>query len=187
MVFFTIGTGIGGGVVTGGRLHLGPLGAAGEIGHQTLIPDGPLCGCGNRGCLEALASGPALTGEGVRLLRAGLAPRLWELTGGDANAVTPERMGEAAGSDSAVAAAIERASRFIGVAVANVVTILHPELVVLGGGVAGLGERLLQPVREELRRRVRMFPVDDVRVELSALPGRAGALGGIALAAGKNL
>ena len=73
MVFFALGTGIGGGVVIDGKLRLGPLGAAGELGHQTILPDGPRCGCGNRGCLEALASAPAITAEGVRLVRAGQA------------------------------------------------------------------------------------------------------------------
>src|SRR5258708_2552667 len=79
MIFLTIGTGIGGGIVVDGKLRLGPLGAAGEIGHQTIQRDGPLCGCGNRGCLEALASGPALVGEGVRLMQSGLAPVLFEM------------------------------------------------------------------------------------------------------------
>ena len=84
MVFLTLGTGIGGGVVVDGRLRLGPLGAAGEVGHQTVIADGPRCGCGNRGCMEAVASGSALTGEGVRLMRSSQAPHLFELTGGEA-------------------------------------------------------------------------------------------------------
>ena len=74
MAFFAIGTGVGGAVAIDGQLRLGPLGAAGELGHQTIITDGPRCGCGNRGCLEALASGPAITAEGVRLMLAGLAP-----------------------------------------------------------------------------------------------------------------
>jgi glucokinase len=65
MIFFALGTGIGGGVVIEGRLRLGPLGAAGELGHQTIVPDGPTCGCGNRGCLETLASGPAIAAQGV--------------------------------------------------------------------------------------------------------------------------
>ncbi len=76
MVFYTLGTGVGGGVVVDGRLRLGPLGAAGELGHQTIVPDGALCGCGNRGCLETLASGPAIAAEGVRLILCGQAPRL---------------------------------------------------------------------------------------------------------------
>ena len=92
MVFFALGTGIGGGIVVDGRLRLGPLGAAGELGHQTILPDGPLCGCGNHGCLEALASGPAITAEGVRLMLSGMAPRLYEMTGGKIADVSPKSM-----------------------------------------------------------------------------------------------
>jgi glucokinase len=184
LVFLTIGTGIGGGVVIDGRLRLGPLGAAGEVGHQTVIADGPMCGCGNRGCLEAVASGSALTGEGVRLLRSGLAPHLLELAGGEASSVNPLRMAEAARlGDTAVAQAIERAAEYLGIGVANLVSILHPEVVVLGGGVSGMGELLLGPVRRAILERVRMFPANNVRVECSTLGERAGLFGGIALAA----
>ena len=91
MAFYTLGTGVGGGVAVEGKLLLGPLGAAGELGHMTILPDGPRCGCGNRGCLETLASGPAISGEGVRLLRRGLAPELHRLTGGDAAGSPPRR------------------------------------------------------------------------------------------------
>jgi len=185
MVYFTLGTGIGGAVVIDGKLRMGPLGAAGELGHQTVAPAGPLCGCGNRGCLEAVASAPALTGEGVRLLRSGQAPRLHELTGGDASRVTPKTMAES--GDAAVTDAIERVARLIGLGAANMVTALHPELVVLGGGMSALGDLLLGPVRKELRARVRMFPVDDVRVERSMLGDRAGLLGALALAASGGL
>ena len=186
MVFFTIGTGIGGGVVIDGKLRLGAYGGAGELGHQTIEPDGPLCGCGSRGCLETLASGPALAGEGVRLLRSGLAPRLQEFTDGDAGRVTPRSMAEAArDGDAYVQEAIQRVARYLGIGIANVVTALHPELVVLGGGVAALDDLLLDPVREELKSRVRMFPLDGVRVLRSALGDRAGLFGGIALAASR--
>lgn len=182
MLFFSIGTGIGGGVVIDRRLRLGPLGAAGELGHQTIQPDGPLCGCGNRGCLEALASGPALTGEGVRLLRTGLAPALHEITAGDGGRVTPETMAAAAERDASVRAAIERAGGFVGIGVANLVTALHPDLVVIGGGVAAMGELLLAPIRRTVAERVRMLPVDGVRIECSALGDRAGIYGAAALA-----
>jgi len=188
LVFLTIGTGIGGGVVIDGRLRLGPLGAAGEVGHQTVIADGPMCGCGNRGCLEAVASGSALTGEGVRLLRSSLAPHLAQLTGGEASGVNPLLMAEAARlGDVAVAEAIERAAEYVGIGVANLVTILHPEVVVLGGGMSGMGELLLGPVRRAILERVRMFPADDVRVECSTLGERAGLYGGIALAVAGGL
>lgn len=180
--FFSIGTGIGGGVVIDGRVRLGPLGAAGELGHQTILPDGPRCGCGNRGCLETLASGPAIAADGIRLMRMGLAPRLREITDGVSDRVTAETMSQAADQDRPVASAIERAARYIGIGAANVVAILHPDRVVLGGGVAELGERLAGPVREEIRSRVGMFPTDDVTVECSRLGAQAGIRGAVALA-----
>jgi glucokinase len=186
MVFLTIGTGIGGGVVVDGKLRLGPLGAAGELGHQTIQPGGPRCGCGNRGCLEALASGPALIGEGVRLVLSGLAPILFEKVGGNPGAITPKEMGAAArAGDNAVREAIARTAMWLGIGIANVVTALHPDVVVLGGSVAALDDLLLEPVRQTVRERVGMFPVDDVLIERSLLGDNAGLLGGIALAAAK--
>jgi glucokinase len=183
MVLFMVGTGIGGGVVIDGKLRLGPLGAAGEVGHQTILPYGPQCGCGSRGCLETLASGPAIAAEGVRLMRSGLAPRLHELVRGDAGAVDPQTMAEAARlGEESVQCAIRRAAEYLGIGVANAVTILHPELVVIGGGVAALGPLLLDPVRDTVRSRVGMFPTDGVAIETSALGDQAGLYGAIALA-----
>jgi glucokinase len=183
MLLFTLGTGIGGGVVIDGKLRLGPVGAAGELGHQTIVVDGPLCGCGNRGCLETLASGPAISAEGVRLMKSGLAPKLFEIVGGDAAAIGPKEMALAAeGGEATVRDAIVRAARYLGIGAANLVTALHPELVVLGGGVAAIGDLLLNTVRDEISQRVRMFPPDDVRVERSLLGDKAGIWGGIALA-----
>ena len=187
MIFLAIGTGIGGGVIVDGKLRLGPMGAAGELGHQTVQRDGPLCGCGNRGGLEALASGPALVGEGVRLLLSGLAPILFEMVSGNAGAVTPKEMGAAArAGDTAVREAIARTATCLGIGIANVVTALHPDMVVLGGSVAALDDLLLEPVRETVKERVRMFPVEDLRIERSMLEDRAGLLGGIALAATRS-
>ncbi len=183
MVFFAIGTGIGGGVVIDGRLRLGELGAAGELGHQTILPDGPLCGCGNHGCLEALASGPAIAAEGARLLHSGMAPKLYELAQGRIGAVTPTLMAAAAeAGDEAVRDVLVRAATYIGIGAANMVTALHPDLVVLGGGVSTIGPLLLDTVRETVLRRVRMFPVDHVAIRNSALSDKAGLYGGVALA-----
>ncbi|MCA9137795.1 MAG: ROK family protein [Planctomycetales bacterium] len=180
--FFSIGTGIGGGIAINGQIHLGPLGAAGELGHQTILPYGPSCGCGNRGCLETLASGPAIAAEGVRLVRMGLAPRLREITQGDADRVTTETMGQAAEEDPLVAEAINQAAEFIGIAAANVVSILHPDRIVLGGGVSHLGPRLTEPVKRVIGQRVGMFPTDKIVVECSQLGSEAGLRGAIALA-----
>ena len=183
MIYFGLGTGVGGGIVIDGKLRLGPLGAAGEIGHQTIVAEGVLCDCGNRGCLETLVSGPAITAEGVRLYLSGMAPRLREICAGEAAKVSPETMGAAARSgDAHVLTALQRVGEWLGIGAANLVTALHPELIVIGGGVSGLGDLLLGPVRATLGRRVRMFPTDQVRVECSALGRDAGLLGGIALA-----
>jgi glucokinase len=188
MAFFALGTGVGGGIAVDGKLRLGPLGAAGELGHQTISPDGPRCGCGNRGCLEVLASGPAITAEGIRLIKAGQAPMLHKLTGGDITLVTPKEMAAAAeAGDEAVRQAIIRAAEFLGIGVANVVTILHPDLIVLGGGVAQIGALLIDTVDATMRSRVGMFPPDDVQIKLSLLGDKAGLLGGIALAMRKGL
>jgi glucokinase len=183
MIFFALGTGIGGGVVIDGRLRLGPLGAAGELGHQTILPDGPLCGCGNRGCLETLASGPAIAAKGVWLLGCGRAPELHRLVEGDAARVTPREMAlAAAAGDEAVRDALLRAAEYLGIGISNVIVALHPDMVVLGGGVAQIGDLLFDAVAETVRRRVRMFPVDDIRILPSKVGNRAGMLGGLALA-----
>jgi len=184
MIVFTVGTGIGGGVVIDRKLRLGPLGAAGEIGHQTILPDGPLCGCGNRGCLETLTGGPALIGAGVRLMKSGHASRLYELVEGSADRVTPRLMAQAAAAgDKFVREELLRAGRMLGIGVSNVIAVLNPELVVLGGDVAHeVGPLLIDTVRQEVRERIRLFPVDKVRIESSALREKAALWGGVALA-----
>lgn len=183
MVFFAIGTGIGGGVVIDGKLRLGPLGAAGELGHQTIDPTGPLCGCGNHGCLETLASGTALAAEGIRLMLMGLAPHLYEAVEGDPALVSAAVMGNVAEKDAPVREAIEDAASNIAIGVANVITTVHPDLVVIGGGVAKLGEILLERIRTDVRCRVgHLFPADDIRIEPSQLGAKAGVLGALALA-----
>lgn len=183
MAFFSLGTGVGGGLVIDGKLRLGPMGSAGELGHQTVINGGPQCGCGNRGCLEAVASGPAIAAEGIRLVRMGLAPKLHELVDGNCDLITTLQMSKAADEDLAVRKAIEDAAGWIGIAAANVVTIMHPDLIVLGGGVSKLGEVLRETVQRSINSRVGMFPTDDIEVKLSALGDQAGVLGAVALAA----
>ena len=188
MILFTLGTGVGGAVVVDRQLRLGPLGAAGEVGHQTILPDGPLCNCGNRGCLETLASGPAITAEGVRLFLSGAAPRLHQLCRGDIANVSPATMAAAArAGDGSVAAALRRVGEWLGIGAANLVTALHPDLIVLGGGVAELGDLLLEPMRQVISTRVGMFPTDGIRLERSSLGDKAGVLGAIALAQQRGL
>ena len=182
MAFFSLGTGVGGGVVVDGRLRLGALGAAGELGHQTILAEGPRCGCGNRGCLETLSSGTAIAAEGIRLMRMGLAPALHRIVKGDANRVSVLEMAAAAEADPSIHEAIVTAARYLGIAAANVVTILHPDIIVLGGGVAEVGALLTDTVQAVITERVGMFPSDTVRVERSQLGDTAGVMGALALA-----
>lgn len=187
LLVLTLGTGIGGGVVLDGKLCLGRFGGAGEIGHQTLEADGPLCNCGNRGCLEALASGPALSARGIELMREGKAPQLSALTAGDPARVNPRRMAEAARQgDEPVHAAIADVARLIGTGIANAITITGIERVVLVGGLTGLGDLLLAPIRAEVRDRIHMFPSDGIEISFSGLGDEVAVLGGIALAAQRD-
>ncbi len=184
LIVLTLGTGIGGGLVLNDRLVLGRFGAAGEIGHQAIDGEGPVCNCGNRGCLEALASGPALAAAGAALMRQGKAPQLLAMTGGDPALVSPRYMAEAVRQgDEAVRDAISRAAGFIGTGIANAITITGIERVVLVGGLTGLGDLLLDHVRQTVRAHVRMFPSDGIVISFSQLGDNTAVLGGIALAA----
>jgi glucokinase len=183
MLFVTVGTGIGGGLVLDGKLRLGAFGAAGEVGHHTILPQGPPCSCGSRGCLETLVSGPALAAAGSKLMQEGRAPRLKELVAGDPGKITATQMALAAEQgDHAVAEAIRQAAEYLGVGIANAVTISAVRNVVIGGGLSVLGDLLLEPVRQQIRARVRMFPAEVVQVGRSVLGEKSGALGGVALA-----
>ncbi len=182
-ILYALGTGVGGGTVLDGALRLGALGAASEFGHQVVEPGGVPCSCGSRGCLELYMSGPALAGEGVRLLLAGGAPALQSITGGDANKVNAKTMMQAvAQGDQRVQAAIIRSATYLGMSIANNIIAVHPQAVVLCGGVAGIGPLLLDTIRTVVRERVRMIPTDDIEILVSELGDQAGVLGGIALA-----
>lgn len=179
---FTLGTGIGGGVVIHNQLYLGIAGTAGEFGHQTLALDGPVCGCGNHGCLEAFASGPAMVAQAQQLLDAGQAPVLAQQLATGA-VLTPALLAKVAPHDEAVSLLLKKAFRYIGAGVANVVSLFSPEAVVLGGSVANLGDALFAAVRYEVKQRCRATPVAQIRIVPAALAGDAGMLGAACWAA----
>lgn len=181
IAYVTISTGIGGGIIADGRLLLGHRGLAGEVGHMTLWPEGPRCNCGNYGCWEALASGTAIAREGAEAVRSGRAPILSRLVEGVAERVDAKLVGEAdAQGDEAAAEIIRRAAEYSGVGVANLLHLYSPEIVLIGGGVSRLGERLFGPIRRVARERV-MPPYRDVPILPAALRGDAGLLGAVAL------
>jgi len=183
-LFVGVGTGIGGGIVAGGRLLRGAHGLAGEIGHMIVEPGGPLCGCGNRGCWEQVASGLAISRAGERAVTEEPGSAIARLAGGDPSRATGELVTEAAreGDDVAVAILGEVARR-LGEGVAGLVNVLDPDIVVIGGGVGEAGDLLFGPLREAFRATVEGV---DVRPEVPITPAQlgndAGAIGAALLA-----
>jgi glucokinase len=175
---YAIGTGIGGGVIVNGRLHLGISGSAGELGHHIVEPNGLPCKCGGRGCLEMYAAGPAIRAQGVTAVVRGWPTRIATLAGGDLNRVTTELVLQAAREGDPFACAIfEQAGVYLGLAIANTLLTISPRKVVLGGGVAAAGDLLLDPIRRTLRERVFLMPADRVEIALAALGPDAGIVG----------
>lgn len=184
MVYVAVGTGIGAGIIHNGRLYHGAHGAAGEVGHMLLMPDGPACACGKRGCWEALVSGPAIARDARERLAKGDASALRQLAGGDPARVTSELVAQAAQSgDTLAREVLARAARYLGMGLANIVTALDPEVVAVGGGVAQLGDVLLAPAFAEARRNMYPFHAQRVRLAASALGDTAGVTGALLLAA----
>jgi glucokinase len=175
---FAIGTGIGGGLVINGQLNLGIGGTGGELGHTMIDYNGPECGCGNRGCLEAFASGPAIAAMGLKAVTQGLTTQITELCNHDLNLITPKLIARAALAGDALARNIyEKAGFYIGIAAANVCASIGPRRIILAGGVSQAGELLLDPIRRTLRARVFIMPVEQVEVVASQLGNDAGMIG----------
>ena len=184
-IVLTFGTGVGGGLVVDGRLVDGANGFAGEPGHQVVDPDGPLCGCGRRGCWEQLASGSALARQARRAVDDGLAPTLVELVGGDRDAVRGEHVVELArAGDTGALAVLDGYARWVAIGLVNLVSILDPEVVVLGGGVMSAGRVLLDAVETAYEAEAGAIVGDRrVQIRLAATGERAGAIGCALLAA----
>ena len=158
MVGLTLGTGIGGVLVIDGRVQSGHDGTAGEIGHQTIDPDGPWCNCGNRGCLEAFA-------------------RADQIAAACGTASAEEAVRAAEAGDERARAWLAEIGRYLGIGIANMITVVAPDRVVLGGGVAAAGEVLFASLRAEIARRVRTTSIEDVALVRAELGTWAGAIG----------
>jgi glucokinase len=154
-VMITLGTGIGGGLVIGGRLQRGAHGVVGEWGHMRVVPDGRLCACGNRGCWEQYASGNALgqTGREVARRSPAAAADLLDRVGGDIDRITGEVVATAARAGDPLAnELLSEVGAWLGQGIADLAAALDPEVVVIGGGLSVLGEMVLAPARERLER-----------------------------------
>ena len=178
MLFVTVSTGIGGGVISGGRLLLGHQGLAGELGHMTVEPQGPRCNCGNHGCLEALASGTAIGRQARELVQAGARTLMTELAGGDLERITARLVHEAADQGDIVAVDLFRqAGRYLGIGLANVMVLCNPSLIVVGGSVAKAGHLLFVPMQAAIRERIYEVSWRDCPVVAAALGDDAGLVG----------
>lgn len=181
LVYVGLGTGIGGGVVVHGRLLRGAQGAGGELGHVTIHATGPLCACGNRGCLEAFASGNAIGRRGREVAAGRPGSALGRL------AAEREVLGEdvarlAREGDEAALSVLEEAGRWLGVGLAGFVNVFAPDVVAVGGGAMGAGELLLGPAREEVRLRARSPARELAEIKEATLGPDSGVIGAAALA-----
>jgi glucokinase len=165
MVCLTLGTGVGGGIIIDGKLLHGDRGLAAELGHTTINVRGPLCKCGNRGCLEVYASAPAVVRAMRRRLKEGVSSRVEALAQKSPDGLSAKLIAQAARmGDGPAREALAEVGRYLGVGIANIANALNPQMVVIGGAVAGAGRYLLEPARQEARRRA--FPGATERLKI---------------------
>ena len=181
LVGLTLGTGIGGGIVLNGEIFHGVSDVAGEIGHMTIDSTGRRCKCGNYGCLEAYASGPAIALRATEGIEAGTESILPDLVGGKLENLTAATVYEAAVLGDAYANEVMReTAHFLGAGVANIINVLNPEMVVIAGGVTHAGDHLFVPLRAEVRRRAFKSAEQACQIVAGQLPGTAGVVGAVA-------
>ena len=177
MIFLTLGTGVGGGIILDGRIWHGADGMAGEVGHMTIIPDGRSCGCGNRGCLEMYASSRGI----VMTFKAMCAGK--HLDAEDRKEVTSAQIYQAARNGDAVAHLVMKdMGRYLGIGVANLINIFNPEMVVIGGGVKAAWDLFIDATREEVRKRAFTYAAERTKIVPSMLGDEAGMVGAAAVA-----
>ncbi|MHB1127131.1 MAG: ROK family protein [Bacillota bacterium] len=175
LLMITVGTGIGSGLILEGRIYRGASGLGAELGHTVVDGNGPVCGCGNRGCVEALAAGPAI----IRWFR-GMADQH------SCSPKSPEHMDvkniieTARAGNQAAREAIGKAGRYLAMALANAIQLVDPEAVLIGGGVSAAGDLLLEPLRRETEERLKPFPGRGVKIMLAGLGNDAGMIGAAA-------
>jgi glucokinase len=178
LIYLTVSTGIGGGIIIDGELYHGTSGCAGELGHMTIDANGPECSCGNRGCLEVLASGKAVADEAKRRIKEGERSLLADIVSGDLEGITAEKVAIAAhSSDRLALEVISRAAGYLGMGMVNLVNIFNPEMIIVGGGLSKMGELLLEPAREMVRQRAFPLCAGAVRIVTAELGDDAGLLG----------
>ena len=179
LIYITVSTGIGGGIINDDRLLLGSEGLAGEVGHVTVVPDGPVCGCGHTGHLEAVASGPAIARWAEERISQGT-PSILPATG----KITGKMIGEAAlQGDELARSALARSGTYLGQAIADFLHLFNPSAIIIGGGVSQTGPLLLEPLRTALEERI-LSPqyAKNLTITTAALGDEVGLIGAYVLA-----
>jgi glucokinase-like ROK family protein len=183
LIFVKIGTGIGAGIVCEGKIYRGASGCAGDIGHIGVDKFGPLCHCGNKGCLEAVAAGPAIAERSLIAAQAGKSPILLKLYEKNGKMLRAEDVGDAAREGDALAVEVIRESgQFVGDVLDGLVNFFNPGVIVIGGGVSNLGNLLLSSIRQTVINRSTPLATRDLRIVFSEIGPDAGVIGAVNLA-----
>lgn len=178
MVYMTVSTGIGGGAMLDGKIYRGSTSNALEIGHTTVLPDGPRCNCGNYGCIEAIASGTAIARQAREAIEKGLETSLKNYE----NITSYEVFKEYQNGDKVAKDILDSSFNYLGIAVANTITSFDPEMVVIGGGVSQMGAVLFDKVQEVVNKRCFKAMSEFCKIVPAALGTDAGVMGAVALA-----
>lgn len=178
-ICITVGTGIGSGIVINGKVVRGASNAAGELGHIKLqMQGGPICGCGDSGCLEAFASGPSIVAMAQDYIRGGKSTKFREMAAAEGGEITPYMVAKAAEAGDPVAKRIfEIVGEYIGIGLTSVINLLNPEKVIIGGGVAEAGDLLFDPIRRTIKERAMVVAGEAVEIVPAELGNSAGVIG----------
>lgn len=183
LIYITVSTGIGGGIIIDGQVYTGSTGTAGELGHMVIDDKGPLCNCGNNGCWETLASGTALSRQARQQIEQGAKTSILDYADNDVERVSAELIHKAAqAGDDLARNLIARTGYYIGVGLANLINIFNPEIIVIGGGLSNIGNMLLEPAFEEAGRRAFKQAYQVVRFARAELGHNSGVIGAAAFA-----
>ncbi len=187
LIYIRIGTGIGAGIILNGTIYEGSNGNAGEIGHMTIEPNGPRCRCGNRGCLEALASGAAITKRAITEMLGGRDTLIKELTSGSIEEITAKIVAEAAKMGDKLSLEIwEEVGEYLGIAIANLINMYNPQIIIIGGGVAQAEKLLFEPIKRTVKKRALPGPGKLVKIVPSQLGENVSIIGAASLALEKT-
>lgn len=188
MIYISVSTGIGSGLLLNRKLYRGTNDYAGEIGCITVLEGGPLCSCGRKGCLEALASGTAMANNAKESIRNGAESMILDLVAGDIESITALTIAEAdKAGDQLAGKIIDSAIKYLSIGISNLISIFNPDTIVIGGGVSNLGDRLFIPLTEQVKNRALKAPAAGVKILPSQLGGEVGIIGAAALVSNTDI